>query len=208
MTDQTIEKALVQCKDLSVYQSDIDSLTEQYISTLPIPEIVYKSSGFSGLMHYIYNHCLKDVIETSRKADKTNQYDFELLDDIFENIYLPQCFRFNICPTVIQFATLVNISNSHLSDLRSGVYRKNSGEVSFQRQQVVKNWFDKCESTTIGKALNENSIGAMFVSKAVYGYSDQQTIRIETNSTQLESAEQIAAKYGNSERPMIAQNDN
>ena len=55
MPEQVIENAIVQFQDLAIYPSDIEQICEKYIATLPNPEMVYKTAGFSGMLDAIYN---------------------------------------------------------------------------------------------------------------------------------------------------------
>lgn len=202
--NQIVESALVQFGDMAIYQADLDQLCEEYISTLPVPDMVLKTAGFTGLLDYIYKKRLKQIIDGSKGTEHTNpsSFNYKVLDDIFNNLYIPLCYRFGLCPTVIQFSTLVNISNTLLTDIKNGVYRTNGSKVNPNRVQIVKRWYQCCESATIGRAINESSIGAIFAAKALYNYSDQQTIRIETgNQEQHETAEQIAARHAAAQLP-------
>ena len=150
------------------------------------------------------------MIEQSRGTEGKayNSYNYTVLDNIFNNLYIPLCYKYGLCPTVIQFAVLVNTPNGNLTDIKNGVYRNDGAKANPAWTQTVKNWYQVCESATIGKALNESSIGAMFVAKSVYNYSDQQTLRIETASAeQLESPEQIAARHSAAELPELPELD-
>ena len=198
-----IDNALVSFGDISIYADDIEQLCEEYINSLPVPEMVFKSAGFSGMLDYIYKNTLKPVIDGS----SANSYNYSVLDNIFYNIYLPLCYRYGLCPTVIQFCTLVNISNTNVTDVKNGVYRSNGAKANITNTQTVKKWYQVCESATVGKALNESSVGAMFIAKAVYNYNDQapQQIQLTTAAT-LESPEQIAARHASAqlpEKPML-----
>lgn len=189
----TTENAIFKYNDIVIYSDDINLLCDEYINSLPAPDMIYKSACFNGLLDYIYRQCLKRIINISKNNGK---YNYTVLDNIFNDIYLPLCYRYNITPTVIQFTSLVKIDNAHLSDLRSGVYRTSSANVNPSTTQIVKTWYKACESATIGKVLNESSIGGMFIAKAVYGYSDAQTIKLETVDNDMhETAAEIAARH-------------
>lgn len=198
-----IENALVSFGDISIYADDIEQLCEEYINSLPVPEMVFKSAGFSGMLDYIYKNALKPVIDNSmQKGVTSSTYNYKLLDDIFFNLYIPLCYKYGLCPTVIQFCVLVNINNTNITDVKNGVYRNNGSKVNPTSSQIVKKWYQVCESATVGKALNESSVGAMFIAKAVYNYNDQapQQIQLTTAAT-LESPEQIAARHASAQLP-------
>lgn len=193
----TAEGTLITVNGIELYQSDIDVLCDEYIQSLPDQSMIYKSAVFAGMLDYIYKHVLKDI---TRSND--NHINFDALDEIFYNIYVPLCYRFDKVPTMLQFSVLVNVSNSNLTDVKNGIYRSNGSKVNSANTQKVKKWYDVCESALLGKAIGESSIGSIFALKAVFGYKEQQSIMIE-NQQQLahETPEQIAAKYSDIERP-------
>ena len=71
---------IIKHNDISIYSSDIELLTEEYIQTLDNPEMIYKSLVFTGMLEFIYDHLLKNIL-----AD-TKQNDYKLLNDIFYKI--------------------------------------------------------------------------------------------------------------------------
>lgn len=185
-----MDNSIVACNGVEIYQTEIDILCEEYINSLPDSNLIYKSSVFSGLLDYIYKHCLKDRIRDQLKLD------FELLDNIFNCIYIPICYKFDKVPTIIQFCVLVNIDNGHISDIKNGIYRTNGTKANTNHVQTVKKWYNTCESALLGKAINESSIGSIFALKSNFGYRDNQTITVESGSVlPHESAEQIAARH-------------
>lgn len=185
-----MDNSIVACNGVEIYQTEIDILCEEYINSLPDSNLIYKSSVFSGLLDYIYKHCLKDRIRDQLKLD------FELLDNIFNCIYIPICYKFDKVPTIIQFCVLVNIDNGHISDIKNGIYRTNGTKANTIHVQTVKKWYNTCESALLGKAINESSIGSIFALKSNFGYRDNQTITVESGSAlPHESAEQIAARH-------------
>lgn len=193
----TAEGTLITVNGIELYQSDIDVLCDEYIKSLPDQSMIYKSAVFAGMLDYIYKHVLKDITRSDN-----NYIDFPVINEIFYNIYIPLCYRFDKVPTMLQFSVLVNVSNTHLTDIKNGTYRADGSRVNRETNQMVKKWYDVCESALLGKAIGESSIGSIFALKAVFGYKEQQSIMIE-NQQQLahETPEQIAAKYADIERP-------
>ena len=203
MSSGTIEKALISYGDYSIYQSDIKQLCDEYINSLDFPEMVYKTPGFSGLLDYIYKHCLCDIIEYAKKNSgvQNNGHDYKLLDNIFYNIYIPLCYKYGLTPTIQQFSALCKMHNSFLGDVKSGVY-SNGAKVNPVNSATVKNWFSTCESALFSRAVDANSIGAIFGLKACYQYSDQQVQQVQiTTSQTLETPEQIAERHKSAALP-------
>ena len=182
-----------------LYQNDIDILVSDYLETLPDKTMIYKSTVFSGLLNYIYNHKLKNIIPNEFKND------YDLLNDIFNNIYINLCTRFNIVPSVIQFCVLCNISREVLTDIRNGTYR-NGTNVNPAKSLTVRKWFDTCESMLLSKAQNESSIGSIFALKANYKYRENDSIQVIPLTDSTLSTGQILEKYGKTEKPKLTDN--
>lgn len=191
---------ILEYNGITLYADDITVICDDYINSLPEQSMIYKSTVFSGMLDSIYKRCIKNVI-----PEKYN-LDFTLLDNIFNNIYIPLCYRYNKVPTIIQFCVLVNIDNGNISDLKNGVYR-NGYKANTATTQTVKKWYSVCESALLDKAISESSIGSIFALKANFGYRDNQTITLETQSQiPHETAEQIAAKHASAilpEKPIL-----
>lgn len=188
---------IIKHNDISIYSSDIQLLTEEYISTLDNPEMIYKSLVFSGLLEYIYKRLLCNILPDNNKPN-----DYDLLNAVFYEIYIKLCYRYNINPTIIGFSVFTHIDNTNLSDIKNGVYRTDKSKVNPGTSQLVKRWYSVCESGLVGKVADSSSIGSMFLLKSVYGYSDNQTITIQQNdSLTHETAEQIAARHSDAQLP-------
>lgn len=191
------EIELIDYNGIQIYDSDIDMLCDEYINTLNNPELIYKATVFTGLLDYIYKHLVKNILSPIRQKN-----DYKLLDNVFRNIYLPLCYKYNIAPTILSFSCFIHVPNSYLSDLNKGVYRAHGEKVNPETNQIVKEWFDTCENGLLNKAISESSIGSIFALKALYSYSDSQTININTNTDiQHETAEQIAARHSDAQLP-------
>ena len=74
-----------------------------------------------------------------------------------------------------------NDSNINIySDIKSSNLLENS---NYTKLTYYRKWSNYIEQWILGNVVNTNSIGGMFALKAVYGYSDAQTIRIEAQET-------------------------
>ena len=200
-----MENILLSHSGIDIYESDIMILCDEYISRLPDSNSIYKSAVFAGMLRYIYQHKIKDVIETDRINNSLpmNENNYDLLNDIFNNIYIYLCSLYNIVPSIIQFCVLVDIDNTTVSDLNKGIYRTNGKTANPARSQTVKKWYAVCESMLLSKAQNESSIGSIFALKANYGYRDniQQIEVLPTQQTQ--TAEQIKERYKSAQLPVM-----
>lgn len=204
-----IDNVLITENEIEVFQSDIDILVNEYISTLPDENMIYKNSSFKGLLLYIYNRLIKNIISKDKEY-RNNKYtnNYELLNDIFMNVYVPLSYRFNNCPTILEFCScLVSIDNTTLSDIRAGVYRTDGTKVKPSTSQTVKKWFQICESSLEGKAIGDNGIGSIFALKANYLWSDSPPVPTIADQTTQATAEQIQERYKDSKKPMIPELD-
>ena len=195
--------AVVQYNDITIYDNDVQLLCDEYIDSLPNPDMIYKTAVFSGLLEYIYKNLLRNVVINKPPYG----YDYNVLNSVFYNIYIPLCAKYGISPTVIQFSALVKVSKDIFTEVRTGYY-ENGTRANPERTRTVKNWFNTCEASLLGKAVNDNGIGAIFALKANYGYRDNTTVTIESGQqTPHESAAEIAQRHSAARLPEAPQLD-
>ena len=164
--------------DISIYDSDIDIACETYLSKLKDPEIIYKSSNtFLGLLSYVRRTILKPILNFTR-YDKA-KYDYELLNDIYNNIYVKLCSDYDKTPIIITFCEyLVDIDSEYISRVNTGAEKASPAAV-----QTVKKWYSDSKGANLSKVVDNNSIGAMFNLKANYGMSDQKPQQVILSAT-------------------------
>lgn len=196
------ENVILVKDNIQVYESDIQVLCDEYIESLPNADMIYKTAVYNGLLDYIYKHLLCNVITNDNGITKSS-YDYYMLDNIFYNIYMPLCSRYDKTPTVLQFtSTLCHIDNRNISDIKNGVYRSNGAKVNPVSKRTVEKWYQSCESALYNRAIECNSIGAIFGLKSAHGWKEATTLTIEQSAAlPHETPEQIAAKYADIERP-------
>lgn len=203
------DSVIITIDGMEVYESEIDILCDDYISTLPEDISITKPSVFSGMLKYIYKHKVKQIIETD-KQNRNNSYNnnHDLLDEIFDNIYTVLCSRYSITPTIQQFCVFVNIDKGIISDINKGYYRQGGYKVNPDTRHTVKKWYDYCESVSLGEATR-GSIGDIFNLKANYQYRDNvQQVEVITQDQQQATPEQIAQKYADLEKPVLIDGEN
>lgn len=201
-----IDNVILSTGNTEIYQSEIDVLCDEYISTLPDESMIYKTTVFSGMLNYINRNKLKYIISQCKTDKGINNFynDYVLLDDIFNNIYIYLCTRYNITPSIIQFCVLTGISRETISDIKQGKYRADGSRVKPETYHTVKNWYNTCESMLLSKAANESSIGSIFALKANYGYRDNvQQVEVISTQEQQATPEQIAEKYADIAKPRL-----
>lgn len=183
---------------IEIYKSDIDILCNDYESQfINIDDITSKSVFFNGLLVYINRHLFKNI--TSLKYNN----DYNALNDLFFDCFIPLCVKYNKTPTLQDFCSMAGISNSYLSDILSGTYRDGS-KVNKNTYETVKKWKETTETALFNAGMAGNPVMAIFGLKAGYGWSDQQTQRLEiTTGNENSTPEQLASKYGSIEKPAI-----
>ena len=182
-----VKNSVISYNGIEIYKSDIDILCAEYAESLYDPTMVTKSAGFTGLLQYIYKHGLSELL----KRDKGKPYNYDVLDKVFFNVYIPLCSKYGMTPTIIQFSSLVHVDNTAISDVKTGI-RQNATNTE---KQTVKNWYDVCESALLSRAVDFNSIGGIFALKSCYGYRDNVVVQEISQAPTVESPEQIAARH-------------
>lgn len=189
-----VERELIKSDkdDIIIYNSDISMLEDEYIESLYNPEMIFKVSVFNGLLGLIHERLLKNIVKS-----QSYNINYNICDEIFYKIYIPLCNKYNIIPSVINFTSIVlRIDNTLITDIRNGIYRSDGSSVNKYTIQLVKNWFNVCESAYVQSVSNNNSIGCMFLLKSLYKYSDNNPIQVEIARTEShDTPEQIAARH-------------
>ncbi len=199
MKDST-ENPLIEYQGIQIFGSDIEIVTNEYLNKLSNPDLIYtKVAVFNGLLDSIYKKLLKPMVYNPDVLRQS--YDYQLLDNIFRSVYLPVCHAFNKTPTILAFCVLVDIDNYNVRCVKNGFYADGT-KVSNIHKAIVTKWYQICESGLSGKALEENSIGAMFYLKARYNWREASEIVVQDGSKMVhETAAEIAQRYANARLP-------
>lgn len=197
------ESPVVQTKYGTIYPADVERVEYNYINSLPDPNSIYNINSFIGLLFLLHREVIKPVmLKPGEVRPGTRGYDIRVLDIIFYNIFIPLIAKYHITPTIGMFMYLIGIdsslidtwkkkSNNIYSDsndidnicISNGYSNSNSDDNNYSKYSYYLKWSNYIEQWILGNVVNTNSIGGMFALKAVYGYSDAQTIRIEAQET-------------------------
>ena len=181
---------LVNKGDIDIYGSDLDVVCEMYLSRLKDPELIYKSSNtFLGLLSYVRRTVLKPIINFTRYEKA--KYDYELLNDIYNNIYVRLCSDYDKTPIIMTFCEyLVDIDSEYINDIHTGRQKASPTAAAF-----VKKWYSDSRGANLSKVVDNNSIGAMFNLKANHGMSDQkpQAVIVSTTPAACLSSDVLAS---------------
>ena len=169
---------LLNSGDIDIYDSDLDIACESYLSRLRDPELIYKSSNtFLGLLSYVRRTVLKPIINFTR-YDKA-KYNYELLNDIYNNVYIKLCSDYDKTPIIITFCEyLVDIDSEYICDIHTGRQKASPAAAA-----TVKKWYSDSRGANLSKVVDNNSIGAMFNLKANHGMSDQKPQAVIVSTT-------------------------
>lgn len=186
--------------EINIYNSDIEIACETYMAKLKDPNLLYKSSNtFIGLLSYIRMTILKPIL-TFTRYDK-NKYDYSLLDNIYNNIYVKLCSDYDKTPIIITFCEyLVDIDSEYISRVYTGALKASPAAV-----QTIKKWYSNSKGANLSKVVDNNSIGAMFNLKANYGMSDQkpQAVIVSTTPAACLSADVLSSLLPDSDTEKV-----
>lgn len=184
-----------------IYLTDIDMICDEYISSLPDSEMIFKAKTFVGMLQEIYNRCIKNI---PYKAKKGCKYDYALLDGIFWGIYCPLCAKYGSTVSVFGFANFVHIGMGNLADIRNGIYRGSGYQVAEESTHIVKGWYDASQASIISNVLESNSIGGIFILKAAYGMVEQpQPVIEEKHDPDIVDISFLSNDYNDGKIPVL-----
>jgi len=194
------EAPLIETKYANIYPADIERVEENYIASLPDPESIYNINAFIGLLFRLHREVVAPALK--RPGDiKTGAkgYDINAMNEIFYHVFIPLISKYRITPTIGMFMYLIGIdssivdrwkkpSNNSIDIDNIDIYDSSnncnvSSKSNIDKYSIYRKWSNYIEQWILGNVVNTNSIGGMFTLKAVYGYSDAQTIRIEAQET-------------------------
>ena len=191
---------IITYNNIEIYKNDIDIIIDRFLNDYNIEtDMLYKTNTFISLLSYIKTNLLDNIIKKDN-GKSHNAYDYNLLDEIYIKIFLPLTGKYNHIPSLLNFSVLTGINNDYLTEVASGVYN-NGGRVNPDHTRTAKKWFNMSKAASIARAEEENSIGSIFISKAVYGLKETPTeIQITGSNTQY-TPEQIAETFSESKKP-------
>ena len=179
LNESVFDDVLVDCKQGVISKSDLENKCKEYIDQLPVPESIYNNSTvFQGLIRYLHRTLIKPIIPN------TTKHDYKLYDCTFENIYMYLLSIYGYLGNIITFCYLIGVDYKYISDIHmgnynNGLYKQNDCEINIDTLRIISKWYNSIESSYVDKVGNQNGIGAMFLLKSVYGYSDTQTVHID-----------------------------
>lgn len=158
-------------------------LTDQFIQSELNGDAEKVQSKNDFLIYYLSMH-IKPYV---------NHDDINQLTDIFKQ-YVYVCLKYSIVPSSKMYCLLISMPISTFYDGLS------NGNVSIEFMEFSKWINDTCKTVVENKLSNteKTNINLMFISKAVYGYTETAPIqRIEKIDIQVNDIKSITNRYGN-----------
>lgn len=188
-----------------VYKNRIEEAKAEYIDYIGDESELENTDVFNGLIDFINMRVFtadrrtreyKTNTYQNRQNNALNYTDTENIFDLW-SIYKILCSKYHKTYTMQQFCSMTGISTATFAEWQQGTVRGATKEHS----QLAKKIRQDSESATLGKALNGNSVSAMFVLKAGFGWREDQKLIIEQATERHETPAEIAARYGAAELP-------
>lgn len=197
------ETPVVQTKYGTIYPADVERVEYNYIQSLPDPDSIYNINSFIGLLFILHREIIKPVmLKPGCKDPGAAGYDIQAMDNIFYNIFIPLIAKYRITPTIGLFMYLSGLTTAVIDNWKkksnsiniytdnNDIYDSNDNSGNndialnnYNKLTYYQKWSNYIEQWILGNVTHTGNIGAMFTLKAVYGYSDAQTIRIEAQET-------------------------
>ena len=173
---------------------DIDFYSDQIqmIVDAKSPEELKLINGsaprFNGLLSEIYSRLFRPEVMENNKQSNLDYNDIDLINKIF-SIYSALAGRFGMYVSILSFCAMTGLEKETVS-------RWASETSNPHRQQIVKKWSELSENNMVSAVQNHNSIGNMFLLKAVHGYNDQPIQRVEVYTPDnKELSQEVINKY-------------
>ena len=188
-----------------VYRNRIEEAKAEYIDYIGDESELENTDVFNGLIDFINMRVFtadkrtREYKENAYQKTQNNALNYQDADNIYALwcMYKMICSKYHKTYTVQQFCSMAAISKTTFSDWQHGAARAATNA----HANLAKKISQDAEGATLGKALNGNSVSAMFVLKAGFGWREDQRIMIETAAERHESPAEIAARYASAELP-------
>lgn len=169
-----LNDALITCKNGVITSAEIEGVITQYESTLKDPNLLEtgKNTGmFNALLRNIKKYCIKEIY---RKDN--GDLDYTVLDNIFDYIYIPLCYKYNHIPSIHNFIYhLIQVDLSCMYDVKKGIYPNDGSRVNKLHSEILRKWDRVCDSDLLDYVVATSSIGGIFRAKTK-GYREEQTV--------------------------------
>lgn len=184
ITDKTVPEILTRHEQI---KDDIISAVDEYINRLDDPQKIEQVSTFNGLILFVNSVVIRKYYDTTEERLSGDITTLTLLWDIYTQL----CATYNKTITISQFSALCGFNSTVIYKWASG----SSRSASRGHYHFAKMILQASEANIAGNIVDRNSIGSIFYSKAVFGWSEgAQVVEIRQSGSERSAAE-IAAQY-------------
>jgi len=179
-------------EDSDIYISTINQAKRDFLASGLDPDLLTDISVFNGLLRYIYIHVFKPDRKTCRncKLDYSLDSTMIVLSDIFDYYCVSLCAPYGITPTIYGFSILTGIGVDTFTEW------KNKDNNNIYKHRLLEKIYATSEAGIASKALENNSIGAMFFLKSKFSWIETTTQNVNiTRSSPKFTLEQLQAKH-------------
>ena len=175
--------------DIDKLKINIDNAVKQFEIENPFtPGITNVTSYVGYMLLRLYETFFKpEKILPGKSHTLIDLDNIDLLNSLWD-IYRTICLKYGSTPTVQRYCTFIGISRETFDRW------KNQERRTSQHGDTAKRFLSDSESDLVARAVDSNSIGAIFALKAGFGYNDQapQTLTLKRgDETPLLSQEEI-----------------
>lgn len=197
MNTTTDKNIITTYNGIEIYNDDISVLCKEYESQFDdIENRINKPMFFTGLVAYLYTNYFRPITE------KSFNYDYKALDEIFYKIFLPICTRYQRTITLQNFCLMTGIHNSFLSQVLTGTHTDGS-RVNPETVETVKKWKSTAESALVDNGISGNPVFSIFALKANHGWKETPQEIVVNGSATNATPEQIAERYKDVKQPEL-----
>ena len=198
MTDNTLTIRGPAGQIQEIYTSQLLQVFDEYLVQMDIQDKEEVTpSIFTGALKHIYMQIFQPHEKQPYNRNTVlDTGDIEAIEKVW-TIYTGLCYKYGIAPTMLRFGILTGISPDTFSTWRNSEYRANQSHSAWYEKALKE-----CESAVVDKIVEKNSVGAIFISKARFGYRETSPLPAEAGETLVhDSAEQIMARHKNAQLP-------
>lgn len=174
---------------------DIDFYSDQIqmIVDAKSPEELKLINGsaprFNGLLSEIYAKLFRPTTPRPNfQQSNLNYDDTQLLDQLF-SLYSALAGRFGMYTNILSFCVMTGLEKDTIG-------RWHTEKTNTDKYHLIQKWSKTSENSMLAAVQNHNSIGNMFLLKALHGYNDQPIQRVEVYTPDnKELSQEVINKY-------------
>ena len=204
---------------IEIYKNAIDLEMQLYIESLPDPSLIYKVGPFRGLLKHISVNVFKADRILDKRTDRNIMFSDPIELDRLWDIFVSICYLYNQNISIDNFAMFIGVDYKLFQNWLNGTNRKDDNNIdpcivdnitsensvvlnnTSLYTSLVKKWINESRMNLEDHAMKENSVGSIFLLKALHGLAESpQRIEIAASSEKVDRAA-LMDKYKGQELP-------